>query len=281
MNEKLLNYIKEEPSMYAESSKEFWDDAHISKCMLEAHLDKENDGASRKMETIQASVQWIGDYCKERKSKQLLDLGCGPGIYSELLNDEGFYVTGIDFSKRSIEYAKNHAKENNLKIKYYYQDYLKLNYENEFDVAILIYCDFGVLSPADRNSLLKRIYKSLKRDGILIMDVYNKPYLNSFHELKKASYENGGFWTANPHAVIQTNKYYNETGNTLEQYIIITEDDCECYNVWNQIYSKETLAEELRKAGFLMVDIFDDVKGTDFTGNAETMCGVFRKQNLI
>ncbi len=46
------------------------------------------------------------------KTKKLLDLGCGAGIYSELLYDKGFSVTGIDFSKRSIEYAQNHAKRN-------------------------------------------------------------------------------------------------------------------------------------------------------------------------
>ena len=77
--------------------------------------------------------------CKSGQGKQLLDLGCGPGIYSELLYDKGFSVTGIDFSKRSIEYAQNHARETNRKIRYSYQNYLEMNYENEFDVIILIY----------------------------------------------------------------------------------------------------------------------------------------------
>jgi len=36
----------------------------------------------------------------------------------------------------------------------------------------------------------------------------------------------GGFWSPVPHAVIQRNKYYEESGNTLEQYLIITEEEC-------------------------------------------------------
>lgn len=37
----LINYLKEEPPVYHESSKAFWDDGHISKSMLEAHLNTE------------------------------------------------------------------------------------------------------------------------------------------------------------------------------------------------------------------------------------------------
>ena len=37
-----------------------------------------------------------------------------------------------------------------------------------------------------------------------------------------------------------------KTKNTLEQYIIITKNDCECFNIWNQIYSPNTFTEELK-----------------------------------
>lgn len=34
---------------------------------------------------------------------------------------QGYSITGIDFSERSINYAKKKAKENNLDIKYIYR----------------------------------------------------------------------------------------------------------------------------------------------------------------
>ncbi|WP_411681994.1 hypothetical protein [Clostridium thailandense] len=46
MLNELFKYLKK-PELYAESSKEFWNDEHISKKLLEAHLDPNFEGASR------------------------------------------------------------------------------------------------------------------------------------------------------------------------------------------------------------------------------------------
>ena len=106
MNDKIIDFFRQEVPVYQCNTKAFWDDEHISKGMLAAHLDIGNDGASRKLSTIQKSVNWISEQYLDPDHRKLLDLGCGVGIYSELLHNMGFTVTGIDFSKRSIEYAK-------------------------------------------------------------------------------------------------------------------------------------------------------------------------------
>ncbi len=277
MNENILDFFQTEPFVYEKSSKAFWDDEYISKNMLAAHLDTAFDGASRKLTTIQKSVAWICDYCQNAENKELLDLGCGPGIYSELLHDQGFLVTGIDFSRRSIAYAQKHAKETKRNIEYHYQNYLEMDYENKFDLAILIYCDFGVLSPGDRAVLLKKIHKALKKDGILILDVYHEPYRNAFHEMESIRYEDGGFWSPKPYVVVQKNRLYAKTDNTLEQYLIMTKDSTECFYIWNQIYSKAAFEEEIEKQGFETLEMFDDICGRAFTGQKESICGVFTK----
>jgi len=49
----------------------------------------------------------ISDYLLKRGSNYILDIGCGPGQFSELLLDNGFkHYVGIDFSKLRIERAK-------------------------------------------------------------------------------------------------------------------------------------------------------------------------------
>jgi len=41
----------------------------------------------------------------------------------------------------------------------------------------------------DRIILLRKIHHALKKGGILILDVFNTPYLNSFQEIQTVKYE--------------------------------------------------------------------------------------------
>ncbi|SCM83348.1 Methyltransferase domain protein (fragment) [uncultured Sporomusa sp.] len=102
-----ISRVLEKPPLYTKSEVAFWNDEHISKQMLKAHLDPEFEGASRKLTFIDNSVAWIKEFVPPSNFPLLLDMGCGPGIYAERLATAGYQVTGIDFSKRSIDYAQN------------------------------------------------------------------------------------------------------------------------------------------------------------------------------
>lgn len=55
------------------------------------------------------------------------------------------------------------------------------------------------------------------------------------------------------------------------------EEKCKCYNILNQIYTKNMLNKEVTEAGFKSVCFFDDVQGNEYTGLANTICGMFCK----
>lgn len=112
--------------------------------------------ASRKLEFIEKSVDWIKEIIPPSSYPLLLDIGCGPGIYAERFFKMGYQVTGIDFSKRSIDYAQNSARKQGLDITYLYQNYLNMDLDKTFDFATMIYCDYGALSAADRKIVMKR-----------------------------------------------------------------------------------------------------------------------------
>lgn len=276
MYEKLLDFLKEKPLPYKQSTAQFWDDEHISKQMLAAHLDPDFEGASRKHDFIKKSVDWISSICSIKENNKLLDLGCGPGIYAEKFYNAGFAVTGIDYSRRSINYAVEHTEIYHKDIKYIYMNYLDINYENEFDFVTLIYCDFGTLPPDDRVKLLIKIRKALKKGGILILDGFTENEIQNFSETRTIQFETNGFWRPIPHMLIKSNYIYPEAKCYLEQYIVVTENACQCYNNWNQIYSLRSLDDEIRKAGFDNIQFFDDVSGLPFTGTQNTICAVAR-----
>lgn len=274
MCKKLLNYMKNKPEAYEADSEMLWNDEHISKGMLEAHLNPDIDSASRKHEFISESVKWISSLCNTTNNKKLLDLGCGPGIYADKFCDMGFEVTGIDFSQRSIEFARNSAVVNHKKIEYACQNYLDIDYENKFDIVTLIYCDFGVLKPEDREVLLFKIRRALKPDGKLVLDGFTKNNYNNFVERQNILYEDKGYWSDSPYACIERTFIYNEASLFLEQYIVSTETTCKCYNNWNCTFEKETLCSQLEKAGFGEMQFYSDVAGKRYSANSKTICVV-------
>ena len=272
MNKILLKYLGKRPEIYEVTGLKFWDDQHISKGMLTAHLNPELESATRKYDFIEKSVSWIEKLANGGTGKKLLDLGCGPGIYAELFAKKGFDITGLDISERSINYAKENTLKNGSNIEYNVKSYLEMDYSEEFDVVTLIYCDFGVLNPEDREILLKKIYKALKPEGILIFDVFSKEEYKTKEETANWSYNDGGYWSENPYVCLYSFCRYDEAATFLEQYVVIEEESIKCYNLWNHAFSKEELRQDLKNAGFDKCSFYGDVSGKDYTEDNNIIC---------
>lgn len=133
-----LQIISRPPRLYEKGNASMWEDDHISRHLLEIHLNQDTDAASRKRPAIQKTVQWIESHL-HGSDTHILDLGCGPGLYCELLAEHGHQVTGVDFSKRSIAYAKQEAAAKHLNIEYLHQNYLNLQFESQFDLVMMIF----------------------------------------------------------------------------------------------------------------------------------------------
>lgn len=276
MLNKISNYLVK-PSLYAPSTSIFWDDEHISKGLLEAHLNPDWDAATRKYDFVDKSVKWITSIASPIQYKKLLDLGCGPGIYAERFQNAGYLVTGIDFSKRSIEYAKEQTIKNNSGIKYHYQNYLTLDYIEQFDIITLIYCDYAPLSISDRLILLKKVYQALKPNGKFIFDVFTprmrKPESKNWYYV-----ENTSFWSDKAHLCLESIYQYDDDDKTeLSQTIVITEDSVNCYNIWDHYFTKESLIAEIQPIGFTTCEFYGDVAGKEYSDTGETICAVFTK----
>ena len=273
---KLNKYLKK-PHLYASSTGEFWNNEHISKQMLAAHLNPDLEAATRKHEFLNDSVEWITKIAPPSQYKSLLDLGCGPGLYAERFNKAGYSVVGVDFSKRSIEYAKEQSLINKSPIEYHYQNYMTLDYEAQFDVITLIYCDYAPLAVTDRLLLLKKVYKALKPDGLFIFDVFT-PRMRNRESHSWQYCEEGGFWSEKPHVCLESVYQYDDKDETeLRQCVVVTEEKIDCYNIWDHFFTKEKLVTELRTAGFQCFEFYGDVAGKEFSDISETICCVCRK----
>ena len=254
-----------------------WNDEHISKGMLEAHLSPTWDAASRNHKFIEQSIHWIATIAPPRQYSKLLDLGCGPGLYAEGFAKVGYLVTGVDFSKRSIDYATHQTKLNKSNIQYHYQNYLTMDYLEEFDVITLIYCDYAPLSKSDRMTLLKKVYQALKPNGVFIFDVFTSKMRKE--EIQTWQYhKEGGFFFEKPHLLLEaTYQYDNPDKTELHQHIVVTENEVKCYVGQNHYFTKKELLSETQPIGFSKYEFYGDVAGANYSRDGETICGVFTK----
>ena len=105
------------------------------------------------------------------KSLNILDIGCGGGLLSEPMCRLGGNVTAIDASKKNIDVAKFHSKENKLKIEYLCASPEKLKINKEFDVVLNMEV---VEHVEDINLFLNKSSQLLKSNGLMFVATLNK-----------------------------------------------------------------------------------------------------------
>ena len=272
MNFNKLTELSKKPLLYEPGDAMMWTDPYISKQLLKMHLDPEVDSATRKSESILKTLNFIKGYC-EIPGMQILDLGCGPGIYTEKLAKDGYQVTGMDISENSIEYARSDAVKNNLDIEYICQNYLELDVHNRYDLIIMIYTDFGVLLPDDRDVLLKKIYNALVPGGTFIFDVVNDRNLDDkFPGAQAWTVTEGGFWRPHKYLELINGFHYPENNVYLMQHSIMDENDrLVRYRFWTHYFNKETLIPELSDHGFENIECFENVLPAGDTWNGDNV----------
>lgn len=251
----------EKPAIYEEGTSFMWTDEHISKQLLDIHLNQDIDLGSRKMSTILKTANWILDSQKGKGKLNILDLGCGPGLYSEIFSKKGHNVTGVDISKNSINYAKKSAHDKELDIEYINSSYLDINLESsKYDLVLLIYTDLGVLMPKDRESLLRTVYRVLKKGGVFIFDVLKDNQIEKRKVPKNWEVANSGFWRDSPFIALSESFLYKEQKVILFQHIIVDSDEnIETYRFWTHFFSEKDIKQMLKQQKFIDISFRDDI----------------------
>ncbi|WP_048152020.1 class I SAM-dependent methyltransferase [Methanolacinia paynteri] len=273
MNLKKIGQITQRPPLYEKGNCEMWNDEHISKILLETHLSQDSDLASRRKPAIEKTVGWIFDRLGKENAK-ILDLGCGPGLYCEMFAKAGHDITGVDLSKRSIDYAKKSAQEKDLDIEYINKNYLELDLSEKFDLVMMIFCDLDVLNPGERDVLLEKVYSVLKPGGMFVFDTMNDntPTVMNPGEKSWEAAGSGGFWRAEPYLALTESFHYEDEKVILSQTIIYSEpEDYRIYRFWTHYYNSGDLKQILEGRGFSDVTCYENVLSIEDFYCAETV----------
>ncbi len=270
---------QEKPAPFTPGEPLFWDDPHISKGMLAAHLDPTTDCASRRPETIDATVAWIMETLGLKAGDSVLDLGCGPGLYTMRFARAGLNVTGVDTSRRSVAYARETAEEAGLDITYRYQNYLTLTDEDQYDAAVLIFGDYCPLNPDQRAKLLGHVHRALRPGGYFVLDVSTRSHREKYGAQNEWYISGSGFWSPEPHLVLEMGFDYPEEKIYLDQMIVIIQSGgFKVYRNWFQDYDPAMITRELEEGGFAVQSLWSDLTGTPYHDGSEWIGVVARSR---
>ncbi len=267
---KQLKEINKRPEPFQfYTAEELWTDEHTSKKMLEYHLNESIDVSSRNLNFINQSVDWISNHFNLNLNSDIIDFGCGPGLYTNRFAKKEIKVTGVDFSKRSIDYAKQIASNSNLGVDYIYKNYLDFETDKKYDLITMIMCDFCALSPDQRKVMLGKFTNLLKPNGKILLDVYS---LNCFDQKDELStYEfnyMNNFWNSDDYYCFINSFKYNDTKVTLDKYTIIEKKRIRVVYNWLQYFSIESLKREFEENNLIINDIYSDVAGKDYNSKS-------------
>lgn len=122
-------------------------------------LETEGDSISDKLE---------GCLSLERGSK-VLDVGCGPGLFSILLARCGMDVVGIDSSERMIEEARSNARSSGVDPRFMRMDAQSMEFDDGgFDAVVSRNVIWTLVNPESCYSEMLRVLRPGGR--ILVMD---------------------------------------------------------------------------------------------------------------
>jgi len=231
-----LEEINVRPAIWsAYTAADLWTDPHISKQMLAYHLNDAVDLSSRRTAFIERSVAFIVDRFGLRAGTSVADFGCGPGLYTTRLAASGAAVTGIDFSKGSLRYARDLATREGVTVDHVHADYFEYETAARFDLILMIMCDFAVLDPERRRNLLAKFHSLLEPGGAVLLDVGS---LQAFGEreatVRYAPGLMGGFWSADPYFGFLNTFKYDAEHVVLDKYNIVEAGRTRTIMNWNK-----------------------------------------------
>lgn len=117
-------------------------------------------------------VDFVSEFI-QADGKQVLDFGCGGGLFTEAMASKGAIVKGVDSSKEMIAIAKQHDQEHGI-------DYVcsdRISGKKKFDF-ITIFEVVEHMEDEQIKSLLEQASNHLKTNGLLFISTINRTMLS-------------------------------------------------------------------------------------------------------
>ena len=200
-----------------------------------------------------------------------LDLACGPARHSVALARQGFRVTGVDRTKFLLAKARERIAEHRVEVELVEADMREFRRPNAFDLALCVFTSFGFFpEDADNQRVLTNVVDSLRKGGVLVMDMMGKENL--------ARVFNPTSSTETAVGVVYHRRKVVDNWNRMDnEWTVINDGRVTSHRFSHWIYSGRELAQMLTRAGFSAVSLFGNYAGDAYGPDATRLVAVARK----
>lgn len=171
--------------------KNFWErNLCLDKYLRSRYLTKEyfEEGRSLRYKYHYHIPREIERLMAEKPGAELLEIGVGMGIDTQLFCEKGFRVTGIDLTEKSVEATKARLDSYGFAADIKTGNAERLDFSDKaFDVVY----SFGVLhhTPGTEKAV-SEVHRVLRQNGIALVMLYHKRSLNYLiHKITRTSFD--------------------------------------------------------------------------------------------
>ncbi|RPJ50415.1 MAG: class I SAM-dependent methyltransferase [Chloroflexi bacterium] len=223
-------------------------------------------------ETAQAAL-----LLRMKSPLRVLDLACGFGRIANRLALLGHRVTGVEYQAGFLEIARTDAFRSRVrtahsggKVEYIQGDMRAIDFENQFDRAIMMFNSFGYFTDEENFLVLRNISRALKPGGLLGFDIANRDgVLNDFHP----------HYVSEKEGNLMINRFSFDVRNgRLQNDRIIIRDGVRKDRPFSiRLYSLTELRDLLAEAGLALENAFAEWDASPLEVSSPAMVVIARK----
>ncbi|MFF8644369.1 class I SAM-dependent methyltransferase [Streptomyces sp. NPDC015345] len=198
-------------------------------------------------------------------SARVLDLCCGPGVFTVPLADRGCDVTGVDLSPAMLDRARKRSAGTGAQVRYVQADAREYEAPGAFDVVLSMFTSFGYFEdPADNARVLRTMHSCLAPGGTLVLDLAGKELLARRVTPPKVVQRGEDL-------MVQTDTVLDDWARLRSDWVLVRGDQVTRATLVWFVYSAVELRRMVEEAGFGRVEIFGGFDGRPYDENAERL----------
>ena len=210
------------PKPWQEGDNIPWNDPAFSARMLDEHLSQAHDAASRRSITIDRQVAWIHASLLHGRPTTILDLGCGPGLYTSRLAQLGHACVGIDFSPAAIAYARTTASRQQLTCQYQLEDLRSAAFGSGFGLVMCVFGEINVFPRDQASALLEKAYDALAGGGLLLLEAHTEAAIQQIGQGAPSWLTaESGLFGATPHLCLVEHFWHAKARAATTRYYVV------------------------------------------------------------